>query len=198
MYPETIKKLIECFKKLPGIGEKTAERLSLSVLNLDEEIIDTFSQSLTDAKIKICRCKICNNLSESEICNICSDKLRDKKTICVVENIKNIIAIEKTNFYHGLYHVLDGLISPLEGKNPDDINIESLLNRIDNEEIDEIIMALTPSVEGETTSLYISKKLEDKNIKISKIAHGVPIGADMEYIDLLTLEMALENSKFIY
>ena len=197
MYPETIKKLIECFKKLPGIGEKTAERLSLSVLNLDEEIIDTFSQSLTDAKIKICRCKICNNLSESEICNICSDKLRDKKTICVVENIKNIIAIEKTNFYHGLYHVLDGLISPLEGKNPDDINIESLLNRIDNEEIDEIIMALTPSVEGETTSLYISKKLEDKNIKISKIAHGVPIGADMEYIDLLTLEMALENRKFI-
>lgn len=197
MYPETIKKLIECFKKLPGIGEKTAERLSLSVLNLDEEIIDTFSQSLTDAKTKICRCKICNNLSESEICNICSDKLRDKKTICVVENIKNIIAIEKTNFYHGLYHVLDGLISPLEGKNPDDINIESLLNRIDNEEIDEIIMALTPSVEGETTSLYISKKLEDKNIKISKIAHGVPIGADMEYIDLLTLEMALENRKFI-
>ena len=197
MYPETIKKLIECFKKLPGIGEKTAERLSLSVLNLDEEIIDTFSKSLNDAKTKICRCKICNNLAESEICNICSDKLRDKKTICVVENIKNIIAIEKTNFYHGLYHVLDGLISPLEGKNPDDINIESLLNRVNNDDVSEIIMALTPSVEGETTALYISKKLEDKNIKISKIAHGVPIGADMEYIDLLTLEMALENRKFI-
>lgn len=197
MYPTTIKNLIECFKKLPGIGEKTAERLSLSVLNLDDNIINVFEQSLKDSKTKICRCRICNNLSEDEICTICSDKTRDDKTICVVESIKNIIAIEKTNCYHGVYHVLDGLISPLEGRNPDDINIKSLLNRVENGDINEVIVALTPSVEGETTSLYISKKLANKSLKISKIAHGVPIGADMEYIDGLTLEMALENRKYL-
>ncbi len=197
MYPTTIKNLIECFKKLPGIGEKTAERLSLSVLNLDDEIIDIFEQSLKDTKKKICRCRKCNNLSEEEFCLICSDKSRDKKTICVVENIKNIIAIEKTNCYHGVYHVLDGLISPLEGRNSDDIKLNILLDRIENEDINEIILALTPSVEGETTALYIAKKIENKNVKISKIAHGVPIGADMEYIDGLTLEMALENRNYI-
>ncbi len=197
MYPTTVKNLIECLKKLSGIGEKTAERLALSILNLDDDVIKVFEQSLKDAKTKIRRCKICNNLAEDELCNICSDKTRDKKTICVVENIKNIIAIEKTNCYHGVYHVLDGLISPLDGKNPDDINIKSLFDRVDNGEVLEIIFALTPSVESETTSLYISKKLENKNIKISKIAHGVPLGADMEYIDGLTLEMALENRKYI-
>lgn len=197
MYPSTVKNLIECFKKLPGIGEKTAERLSLSVLNLDEDVINVFQESLANCKTKICRCKKCNNLSENELCGICLDKSRDEKIICVVENIKNIIAIEKTNCYHGVYHVLDGLISPLEGKNPDDINLQSLLDRVVNEKIDEVIIALTPSVEGETTALYISKKLEKNNIKISKIAHGVPIGADMEYIDVLTLEMALENRKYI-
>ena len=197
MYPTTIKNLIECFKKFPGIGEKSAERMALATLNLDENVIKIFEQSLIDSKTKICRCKICNNLSENELCNICSDKTRDNKTICVVENIKNIIAIEKTNCYHGVYHVLDGLISPLDGKNPNDINIQSLFDRVDNDDINELIMALTPSVEGETTTLYISKKLENKNIKISKIAHGVPLGADMEYIDGLTLEMALENRKNI-
>ena len=197
MYPTTVKNLIECLKKLSGIGEKTAERLALSILNLDEDVIKVFEQSLKDAKTKIRRCKICNNLAEDELCNICLDKTRDKKTICVVENIKNIIAIEKTNCYHGVYHVLDGLISPLDGKNPDDINIKSLFDRVDSGDVLEIIFALTPSVESETTSLYISKKLENKNIKISKIAHGVPLGADMEYIDGLTLEMALENRKYI-
>ena len=197
MYPSTIKNLIECFKKLPGIGEKTAERLSLSVLNLDNSVIEMFEKSLVDSKNKIKRCLKCNNLSEDDLCLICSDKNRDFKTICVVENIKNIIAIEKTNCYHGVYHVLDGLISPLEGKNPDDINIKSLLDRVDTENIDEVFVALTPSVEGETTSLYIQKKLENKNIKVSKIAHGVPIGADMEYIDGLTLEMALENRNYL-
>lgn len=197
MYPSTIKNLIECFKKLPGIGEKTAERLSLSVLNLDDDVINVFQESLIKCKTKICRCKKCNNLSEDEMCCICSDKSRNNKIICVVENIKNIIAIEKTNCYHGVYHVLDGLISPLEGKNPDDINLQTLLDRVDIDNIDEVIIALTPSVEGETTALYISKKLEKNNIKISKIAHGVPIGADMEYIDVLTLEMALENRKYI-
>lgn len=197
MYPSTIKNLIECFKKLPSIGEKTAERLSLSVLNLDEEVIKVFAKSLNEVKDKVRRCNKCNNLAEEELCAICSDKSRDQKTICVVENIKNIIAIEKTNCYHGVYHVLNGLISPLEGRGSDDINLTSLLDRVSKDKIEEIIFALTPGIEGETTALYISKKLENKNIKISKIANGVPIGVDMEYIDGLTLEMALENRNYL-
>jgi recombination protein RecR len=197
MYPESLKNLIECFKKLPGIGEKTAERLSLSVLNLDENIIDVFKNSLDSVKSKMRRCEVCNNISESNLCVICSNNLRDKSIICVVESIKNVIAIEKTNCYNGVYHVLNGLISPLDGRGPDDINLSSLIERVSNNDVKEIIMALTPGVEGETTSLYISKKLEGMNIRISKIAHGVPLGADMEYIDSLTLELALENRKSI-
>ena len=197
MYPESLKNLIECFKKLPGIGEKTAERLSLSVLSLDENIIDVFKDSLDSVKTKIRRCDVCNNISESELCVICSNNLRDKSTICVVESIKNVIAIEKTNCYNGVYHVLNGLISPLDGRGPDDINLSTLIDRVRDNDVKEIIMALTPGVEGETTSLYISKKLEGMDVKISKIAHGVPLGADMEYIDSLTLELALENRKSI-
>lgn len=192
-YPKTIKDLIECFKKLPGIGEKTAERLALSTLDLDDEIINLFKQSLENTKIKIKRCKKCNNLSEEELCEICKMKNRDINTICVVEDVKNVMILEKIGTYRGLYHVLDGLISPLDGINPEDINISSLIERIKNENITEIILALKPSIEGETTSLYISKLLENKNIKITKLAHGIPIGVDMEYIDALTLEMALED-----
>lgn len=196
-YPKTIKDLIECFKKLPGIGEKTAERLALSTLDLDDEIIDLFKQSLENTKIKIKRCKKCNNLSEEELCEICKMKNRDINTICVVEDVKNVMILEKIGTYCGLYHVLDGLISPLDGINPEDLNISSLIERIKNENITEIILALKPSIEGETTSLYISKLLENKNIKITKLAHGIPIGVDMEYIDALTLEMALEDRKSV-
>ncbi|MBP3461664.1 MAG: recombination protein RecR [Bacilli bacterium] len=192
-YPSTIKNLIECFKKLPGIGEKTAERLALSTLQMDDDILKLFSTTLEDIKIKISRCKKCNNLCEGELCEICKNKNRDNKTLCIVEDPKNVIVLEKVGTYNGLYHVLNGLISPLDGINPEDINITSLIDRIENEEIKEIILALKPSIEGETTSLYISKLLENKNIKVTKIAHGVPIGVDMEYIDTLTLEMALED-----
>ena len=194
-YPKTIKDLIECFKKLPGIGEKTAERLALSTLDLDDEIIDLFKQSLENTKIKIKRCKKCNNLSEEELCEICKMKNRDINTICVVEDVKNVMILEKIGTYRGLYHVLDGLISPLDGINPEDLNISSLIERIKNENITEIILALKPSIEGETTSLYISKLLENKNIKITKLAHGIPIGVDMEYIDAMTLERALVDRK---
>lgn len=194
-YPKSINNLIECFKKLPGIGEKTAERLALSTLDMDEELIELFSNSIIEVKRKIRRCKQCNGLSEEEICPICKDKSRDSKTICVVEEPKNIILFEKTGVYKGLYHVLDGLISPLDGINPEDINLSSLLDRISKEKVDEIILAVKPSIEGETTALYIKKILEDYHVKISKIAHGVPIGVDMEYIDTLTLEMALEDRK---
>ena len=192
-YPKTIYNLIECFKKLPGIGEKTAERMALATLNMDKEIIELFSDSLIDTKTKIGRCKICNNLSEGDLCEICKLPNRDKKTICIVESPKNIILFEKIGVYDGLYHVLDGLISPLDGINPEDIKINLLFERIKNEEIDELIIAVKPSIEGETTARYISKILSDKKIKVTRIAHGIPLGVDMEYIDALTLELALED-----
>ena len=196
-YPTTIKNLIECYKKLPGIGEKTAERLALATLNINQETLDVFADSIANVKTRIKRCKKCNNLSEEDLCEICSDSSRDQKTICVVEEPKNVILFEKVGTYKGTYHVLDGLISPLDGITPDQIKIDMLLERIKNDDIKEIIIAVKPSIEGETTSLYIVKLLEGKDIVISKIAHGVPLGADMEYIDSLTLEMALEDRKKI-
>lgn len=196
LYPKTINDLIECYKKLPGIGEKSAERMALYSLELDQQIIDLFAKSLSSIKTTIKRCEKCNNLTDESICQICSDSKRTK-TICVVEEPKNVFQFEKIGSYHGLYHVLDGLISPLDNINPEDINLESLLKRIKNDKIEEVIIAVKPSVEGETTALYISKKLEKENVKISKIAHGVPLGADMDYIDSLTLELALEERKEI-
>lgn len=192
-YPKTIRDLIECYKKLPGVGEKTAERMALSTLEMEDDIINLFSDSLKNLKDKIKRCKICNNLSEEDKCEICKQNNRNKNIICVVEEPKNIIMFEKVGTYKGLYHVLDGLISPLDGINPENLNISSLIERIKKEPIEEVILALKPSIEGETTSLYISKLLEKENVKITKIAHGIPIGVDMEYIDSLTLEMALED-----
>ena len=192
-YPETLQNLIECFKKLPGIGEKTAERLALSTLDMDEDITNLFSKSLKDIKKKIKRCSKCNNLSEDELCEVCKNKNRNSKVICVVEEPKNVILFEKLNIFDGTYHVLDGLISPIDGINPEDINIETLIQRVKKEKVEELILALRPTIEGETTSLYISKLLEKEKVKITKIAHGIPLGADIDYVDSLTLEMALEN-----
>ena len=196
-YPKTILNLIECFKKFPGIGEKTAERLALSTLNMDDEIINLFSKSLKDGKTKIKKCKRCGSLTEEELCQICTDKTRDTKTLCVVEECKNIILFEKIGTYRGLYHVLGGLISPLDGINPEDIHIDNLIDRIKKENIKEVILAIKPSVEGETTALYIRKMLEGTEVKITKIAHGIPMGADIDYIDPLTLEMAIEDRTTI-
>ncbi len=192
-YPITILNLIECFKKLPGIGEKTAERLALSILEFDDDTIQLFSKSLKDTKTKIRRCEKCNNLSETELCEICKDETRNKKILCVVEDPKNVILFEKLNIFDGYYHVLDGLISPIDGINPEDINLASLIDKVKKDKIEEIILALKPSIEGETTSLYISKLLEGINVKITKIAYGIPIGTEIDYVDSLTLEMALEN-----
>lgn len=192
-YPPTIKNLIECYKKLPGIGEKTAERLTLATLKLDTEMIDLFARSLTDSKDKVKRCTVCQNLCEGDLCEVCKDTSRTKDIICVVEDPKNVIAFEKMGTYKGLYHVLNGLISPLDGMSPEDINLKSLLDRIEKEKIKEIILAVKPSIEGETTVLYISKILSGIPVKITKIAHGIPMGADMEYVDLMTLETALDN-----
>lgn len=197
MYPESLKNLIEAFKFLPGIGEKTAERLAFSVLNLEDEQTDFFSNSIINLKNKIRKCKICNALTENEECYICTDKLRDNNILCVVDDSKNIFLFEKMGEFHGKYHVLNGLISPLDGINPEDVGIDKLIDRISREKYKEIIFAFKPSIEGETTSLYIKKILEGMNIKFSRLASGVPMGADIEYLDSLTLERALADRKEI-
>ena len=196
-YPKTILNLIECFKKFPGIGEKTAERLALSTLNMESDIIDLFSKSLKNSQTKIKKCSRCGSLTEEDLCQICNDTTRDTSTLCVVEECKNVILFEKIGSFKGIYHVLGGLISPLEGINPEDIHVDKLIKRIKDENIKEVILAIKPSVEGETTALYIRKMLENTNVKISKIAHGIPMGADIDYIDPLTLEMAIEDRTTI-
>ena len=196
MYPESLKYLIESFKTLPGIGEKTAERLAFSTLHLEKEQIELFSNSLLDVHSKIHPCSCCNLLTDQDLCFVCSDPMRSS-VLCVVEDSKSVFLFEKNGMFHGKYHVLDGLISPLDGVNPEDIGLSKLLNRLQNESFDEIIFALKPSIEGETTSLYIKKILEGYPIKITRLASGLPIGADMEYIDSLTLERALNDRKII-
>ncbi len=197
MYPDSLKNLIESFKYLPGIGEKTAERLAFAVLNLDDEQVDLFSESLKMVKYKIHSCSVCNTLTENEICYVCSDITRDNRILCVVEDTKNVFLFEKLGMFKGVYHVLNGLISPLDGINPEDIGIDKLLDRITNGNFNEIIFAFKPSIEGETTALYIKKILSDMDIVVTRLASGVPIGADMEYIDSLTLERALKDRKKI-
>lgn len=196
-YPKTIRDLIDSYKKLPGIGEKSAERLALASLELDQDVLNKFAESLETLKNNIKRCKICNNYSESETCEICANTSRNHELVCVVEEPKNAFSLEKIGSYNGIYHVLDGLISPLDGINPDDININSLINNVEEGIIKEVIIAVKPSIEGETTALYILKRLEGLNVTVSKIAYGIPIGADMDYIDTLTLERALEDRKKI-
>ena len=196
-YPKTILNLIESFKKLPGIGEKTAERLALSTLNMDDDTIEIFSNSLKEVKNKIKKCEKCGSYTEEEICDICKSETRDHSTMSVVEESKNVIQFEKVGTFNGVYHVLGGLISPLDGVNPENINLNTLKKRIKEENIKEVILAIKPSIEGETTALYISKMLEDENIKITKIAHGIPMGADIDYIDPLTLEIAMEDRTTI-
>ena len=197
MYPDSIKSLIESFKFLPGIGEKTAERLAFSVLELEEEQTEFFAGSITDVKCKIQKCSICNTLTEDDVCSICNSKLRDTDVLCVVEDTKNVFLFERLGMFNGKYHVLDGLISPLDGINPEDIGLDKLIDRINEEQFKEIIFAFKPSIEGETTSLYIKRILDGLDIKITRLASGVPIGADMEYVDSLTLERALNDRKAI-
>ena len=197
MYPDSIKNLVESFKYLPGIGEKTAERLAFSILELEDEQISMFSDSLKEVKDKIHKCSHCNTLTDEELCFVCNDPTRDNKVLCVVEDTKSVFLFEKLGMFHGKYHVLDGLISPLDGINPEDIGLSKLMDRINNEKFEEIIFAFKPGIEGETTALYIKKILEDLNIKITRLATGVPMGADMEYIDSLTLERAIKDRKVI-
>ena len=197
MYPKSIRDLIDCFKYLPGIGDKSAERMTFSMLNLPAEKINEFINTITNIRDNVKKCEICGNLCEDNICNICSNLSRNKKIIFVVEKAKDIYLFEKLGIYNGVYHVLEGLISPIDGIHPEDLKINELKEKIKNDNVEEIILALKPSIEGETTMQYLKKILSDFNVKISKIATGVPLGMDMEYIDTLTLELALEERKDI-
>ncbi len=195
MYPSSLEQLIESLKCLPGIGEKTAERLAFSIMDMEEERIHLFSESLEKVKKSIHRCPICNGLTDLDQCSICSDKTRDQEVLCVVEDPKSVFLFEKLGLFHGKYHVLKGLISPLDGVNPEDIELEKLIDRVKKGNYKEIILAFKPSIEGETTSLYIKRILGDLNLSITKIASGIPMGADMEYMDAMTLERALMDRK---
>ena len=194
MYPSSLQQLIDSFKYLPGIGEKTAERMAFAILEMDEEKTKMFSKSIEEAKKNIHRCSICNSLTDKEECDICSDKTRNN-VLCVVEDPKSVFLFEKLGLFKGKYHVLKGLISPLEGINPEDIELEKLIERVKKDKYDELILAFKPSIEGETTSLYIKRILGDMDLSITKIASGIPMGADMEYIDAMTLERALVDRK---
>ncbi len=195
--PESLKRLIESFKMLPGIGEKTAERLAFSVLNFDDEQIEFFSNSVFNINKKVKKCSRCNVLTDGDICFVCSDENRNSELLCVVDDVKNVFVFEKMGMFNGYYHVLDALISPLDGINPEDIGLEKLIDRIESSNFKEIIFAFNPSIEGETTAMYIKRVLADSNLKFTRLASGVPMGSNMEYIDSLTLERALADRKII-
>ncbi len=194
-YPDCFKELIECFEMYPGIGPKTAERLAFfTLIQLDQESVQKFSYALTQAKEKMKTCTICGMLTDQDCCDLCKDTTREKK-LMIVENTKDVIAFEKTNTFHGKYHVLNGVISPLNGKGPEDIHLDHLLERIEKEKIEEIILATSSTIEGEMTALYIKKMLEEKQVKVFRIGYGLPAGADIEYADEITLIKALEGKK---
>lgn len=194
MYPNSIKNLIDCLKNLPGIGEKSAERMAFSILNFEHDRLDEFGNAVLALK-NIKKCPICNNITDMDKCYICSDEGRSNDTIFVVEKPKDIVLFEKMGNYKGKYHVLGGLISPIDGINPEDINIDSLVNRVKDNNVSEVIVVLKPSIEGETTMQYIKKLLSKYDVRVSKIPIGIPMGADIEYIDSMTLEMAFEDRK---
>lgn len=201
MYPEVLNNVISSFKKIPGVGEKSAERYALSILDLNTEDIEEFAENLKKCKNKITRCSICGHLTDGDICSICSDSDRKDNLICVVEDFRSVFMFEKSGSFDGKYHVLNGLISPIDGIFPEDINIAPLLERFNNSDDEsdsgEIILALKPSIEGETTTLYIKKIFENKNIKVSRLSYGIPMGVELDYLDTITLDRALLDRKEI-
>ena len=194
---KSINILIDAFARLPGVGHKSAEKMAYSVLDMDEETVDIFCDALKDVKQKIHHCPICGTFTEDDICEICSDSSRDKSKIVVVSYPKDVNAFEKLGTYKGQYHVLGGVLSAVNGVGVEDLNIESLIKRIKEDKVQEIIIATNPTTEGETTALYLAKILEDLNINISRLAYGLPMGGHLEYADSLTLSKALEGRKKI-
>lgn len=195
IYPEILETLIEYLKKLPGVGERSAERYALALINYDEDDLKSFGHTLEDVKKKLKKCSICGHITEDDECYICSDVGRNHNSICVVEDYRSIFSFEKTGKYNGVYHVLGGLISPIDGVNPDDLNIAKLVERCKKLENAEVIIALRPTIEGDTTTLYLKRVLEKQQIKITRLSYGIPMGAEIDYLDVLTLERALYDRK---
>lgn len=191
-YVSPLQNLIDEFRRLPGIGNKTAQRLAYHVLNLPKEKAERFAGAILEAKDKIIYCKVCQNLSDKDECSICSNPSRDHSVICVTESPKDVMQMERTNEFKGVYHVLHGAISPMDNVGPDDIRIKELMTRIAQGNVKEVIMATNPNLEGETTAMYISKLIKPFGVKVTRIAHGVPVGGELEYADEVTLSKALQ------
>ena len=193
-YPKRFEKLIESFQRLPGIGYKSAERMAHHMLDMKEEYLDFFSSSINNIK-ELKRCAFCNNISDEKYCVICKDESRNRKTVCVIQNIKDLFAIEKSSSYNGLYFVLNKVISPSKGVLPDDLNIDVLLKQI--KKFDEVILATNPTIEGETTALFIQNMLDEEDVNISRLAYGLPMGGNLEYTDEVTISKSFENRKIL-
>ena len=194
-YAKPLNKLINELSRLPGIGGKTAQRLAFHILSMDEKEVYELADVIRGAKETMKYCSICGNLTDTDPCSICSDESRDKNTICVVESPKDVAAMEKIREYRGYYHVLHGAISPMDGIGPDDINLKSLIHRLQDERVREIIIATNPNIEGEATAMYIARLIKPSGIKVSRIAHGIPVGGDLEYADEVTLLKAVEGRR---
>ncbi|WP_377887177.1 recombination mediator RecR [Alkalihalobacillus sp. R86527] len=194
-YPEPISKLIDSFMKLPGIGPKTAVRLAFFVLEMKDDDVLDFGKALVNAKRQLTYCSVCNHITDTDPCRICSDSHRDETVICVVQDAKDVIAVEKMKDYTGLYHVLHGAISPVDGIGPEDIKVPELLKRLQDDTVTEIILATDPTIEGEATAMYIARLVKPTGIRITRIAHGLPVGGDLEYADEVTLSKALEGRR---
>lgn len=189
-------RLIEQFERMPGIGHKSAQRLAFHVLNMSKAEAESFAKAITEAHDKIHQCKLCCNLAEDELCPVCRNPARDRSTICVVEDTRDVLAIERTHEYNGVYHVLHGAISPMNGISPDQLTIKELVARMDDN-VEEVIMATNPTAEGETTAMYISRLLKPLGVKVSRLAYGVPVGASLEYADEFTLLRAIEGRRVL-
>ncbi|MGM8213867.1 recombination mediator RecR [Virgibacillus sp. W0430] len=194
-YPEPISKLIDSFSKLPGIGPKTAVRLAFFVIEMEEDDVLEFAKALVSAKRELSNCSICGHITDQDVCSICQDQTRDESIICVVEDPRDVIAMEKMKEFTGRYHVLHGSISPMDGIGPEDINVPDLLQRLKNEQVEEIILATNPNIEGEATAMYISRLVKPSGIRTTRIAHGLPVGGDLEYADEVTLAKSLEGRR---
>lgn len=193
-YPAPIEKLIDSYMKLPGIGGKTATRLAFYTIDMDKADVEGFANSLIAAKTKLHYCSVCGNITDTDPCEICTDATRDQKTILVVEQPKDVMSIDRTNEYHGLYHVLHGVLSPIEGRGPEDLNIESLIKRLkDNDQVQEVIVATNATPEGEATAQYLARLIKPAKIKVTRLAHGLAVGSDIEYADEMTLLKAVEG-----
>ncbi|MDY2795545.1 recombination mediator RecR [Peptostreptococcus porci] len=196
-YSEPIDRLINELSKLPGVGRKTAQRLAFHIINMDSNDIHALAKALVDVKNEIKYCKICCNIADSEICSICSNEHRDSSMICVVEDPRDVAAMERTKDYNGKYHVLNGVISPMDGVGPEMLKIKELISRLGTGEVKEIIMATNPTIEGEATAMYISRLVKPMGIKVTRIAHGLPVGGDLEYADDVTISKAMEGRREI-